>query len=64
MFRFKATGCPPTVMVIATFTAATGVFFAVANLAEQHRESRVGFEALLIIPLLLCFMLAARVNRS
>ena len=64
MSRFREGPCPPSVMIIVAMVAATGVFLAISNLAEQHRGSRTGFEALLLVPLLLCSMLAAKANRS
>ena len=64
MSRFREGPCPPRVIVLIAVVAAAGVFLAIANLAEQHHGSRTGFEALLLIALLLCSMLAAKANRS
>lgn len=64
MSRFRALSCPPTVMILVAIVAATGLFLLVANLAEEPRGSRMALEALLVIPLLLCSMLAAKANRS
>lgn len=64
MSRMKVTSCPPRVMIIAAIVAASGLFLIVADLAEQPRGARMGLEALLIIPLLLCSMQAARMKRS
>lgn len=56
--------CPPSVTVAVSVLGLAGVFLWVANLAEHPHGRRLGFEALLIIPLLFCSIVVAKVPRS
>lgn len=64
MSRVRIANCPAGIVIAVAIMAIVGVFLFVANLAERPHSDRLGFEALLLVPLLLCFMLVRSVNRS
>lgn len=64
MGRVRIENCPAGIVIAVAITALVGVFLFVSSLAEHPRWDRLGFEALLLFPLIPCSMLIRRVGRS